>query len=55
MASYLNFFISVVTMPGPMEKRITEVEHHLWYFFEKTTDAYKILYDKRSLGHQFIS
>lgn len=23
-------------------------------FFEKTTDAYKILYDKRSLRHQFL-
>lgn len=29
MVSYLNFFISVVTMPVPLEKRITEVERHL--------------------------
>ena len=54
MVSYLNFFISVVTMPVPLEKRITEVETSSIVFFEKTTDAYKILYDKRSLGHQFL-
>lgn len=35
MASYLNFFISVVTMTAPMEKRITEGERHLWYFLKK--------------------
>ena len=32
MASYLNFFISVVTMPAPLEKRITEVERQFLYF-----------------------